>query len=341
MTLAEIQNLLGPQVTFLAIALLAAFSIGGVLFALFQPVLSGSKRQKERLTTISSRAQAVETRSKARDGERRRRSVQDQLKEFEERQKSRADKMRKQNLNQRLEQAGLAWDRKHFIYFSIGCGIVFTLIGFVISKNLLITLGFAFAGGLGVPQWFVNFRRKKRFNAFLEELPGAVDIIVRGVKAGLPLGDCIKIVAKEAPEPVRSEFQKIVETQVMGISLADSVARLPERMPLAEANFFAIVVAIQQKAGGGLSEALGNLAKVLRSRKAMKRKITALSSEAKSSAMIIGALPFLVSGILFLVAPDYIGLLFTRSGGHMIIAGGLFWMFIGIMVMRNMINFDF
>lgn len=341
MNLSDLESLLGPQVSFIAIALLAAFSIGGILYAIFQPLLSGSKRRDARVNQISTRPQAMEGRQKARDGERRRRSVQDQLKDFEERQRSKNEKINKVPFTVRLEQAGLNWERKQFIYFSIGAGVVFMVLALIVSQNLLVTLGFGFAGGLGFPRWYVNHRRKKRFDAFLNELPGAVDIIVRGVKAGLPLADCLKVVAKECPEPVASEFQKIVDTQIMGVSLSEAVARLPERIPLAEANFFAIVVAIQQKAGGGLSEALGNLAKVLRGRKALKRKIQALSSEAKASAGIIGSLPFLVTGIMFLVAPDYIGMLFTTSGGHMIIAGGLAWMFCGIMVMRNMINFDF
>jgi tight adherence protein B len=337
----DIQSLIGPGGSAIFVAVLAACSVGGVIYALFQPALSGTKRRDERLGVIAKRPQTSDVRVKVMDGDKRRKSVQDQLKEFEERQRKKQDKRTNISLNARMEQAGLNWERKHFIYFSVACGLVFLLIGLILSKNLFVALGLAFAGSFGFPRWFVNHKRKKRFNKFLDELPGAVDIIVRGVKAGLPLGDCIKIVAREASEPVAGEFRKIIETQVMGISLADSVARLPDRVPLAEANFFAIVVAIQQKAGGGLSEALGNLSKVLRSRKAMKRKIQALSSEAKSSAGIIGSLPFLVSGLIYLIAPDYISLLFTRTAGHIIIACSLFWMFCGIMVMRKMINFDF
>lgn len=337
----DLQSLLGPGFTTLGVAILVALSIGGVIYALFQPALSGTKRRDERINVIAARSQSVEVRSQARDGDKRRKSVQDQLKEFEERQKKKLNKQSNVSLTVRMEQAGLNWERKHFIFFSVACALVFLLLALVFSKNLLIALALGFAGGLGFPRWFINAKRRRRFDAFLNELPNAVDIIVRGVKAGLPLGDCIRIVANEAAEPVASEFQKIVETQVMGISLTDSVARLPERVPVAEANFFAIVVAIQQKAGGGLSEALGNLSKVLRGRKTMKRKIQALSSEAKSSAGIIGALPFLVTGAMYLIAPDYIMLLFTRTAGHIIIGCSLFWMFCGIMVMRKMINFDF
>ncbi|MEJ8476195.1 type II secretion system F family protein [Roseibium algae] len=337
----DLQFLQGPEAATVGVAVLVTLCIGGIIYAVFQPALSGTKRRDERMTVITTRSQSVEARTQVRDGDKRRRSVQDQLKEFEERQKKKSQKQTHVTLNVRMEQAGLNWERKHFIFFSIACGIVFLLLGLIFSKNLIVALALGFAGGLGFPRWFVNYKRKKRFAAFLDELPGAVDVIVRGVKAGLPLGDCIKIVAKEAPEPVSTEFRKIVETQVMGVSLTDAVARMPERMPVAEANFFAIVVAIQQKAGGGLSEALGNLSKVLRGRKTLKRKVQALSSEAKSSAAIIGSLPFIITGIMYAIAPDYISLLFTRTAGNIIIAGGLFWMFCGVMVMRKMINFDF
>src|SRR5690606_36809866 len=138
----------------------------------------------------------------------------------------------------------------------------------------------------------------------------------RGTKAGLPLGECITIVANEAREPVKSEFHGIVETQTMGVSLADAVAKLPDRVPVPEADSFAIVIAIQQQAGGSLSEALGNLSKVLRGRKTMKGKIRAMSAEAKSSAAIIGSLPVLVTAAIYMLSPDYIMLLFTVTAGY-------------------------
>lgn len=330
-----------PQLTMVAVAVLVALSIGGILYALLEPLLSGSKKRDERLGQIATRPSTLAERRPVRDADRRRKSVQDQLKEFEDKQKARSKKASNLTLNTRLEQAGLNWERKNFIYFSITCAAIFTSIGILATGSLLFTIGFGFVGGFGFPRWYLAHRRNKRFEAFLLELPNAVEIIVRGVKAGLPLADCIKVVASEAREPVASEFRKIVEAQLMGLTLTEAVGRMPERVPLAEANFFAIVVAIQQQAGGGLSEALGNLAKVLRARKTLKGKVKALSSEAKSSAGIIGSLPFIVTLILYIVAPDYIMLLFTETAGHYIIAGSLFWMFMGIMVMRKMINFDF
>ncbi|WP_428645195.1 type II secretion system F family protein [Roseibium sp.] len=335
------EDFLTPQVTGIAVAVLVMLAVGGIIYSLFQPTLSGTKRRDQRLSAVSARPQNENQRKQLRDNDRRKRSIQDQLKEFEERQKAKHDKQAKLSLKARMEQAGLNWEMKHFAFFSAISGVVFLLLGFILSGNLLIAAGFAFAGCFGFPRWYISNKRKRRFNAFLDELPNGVDIIVRGVKAGLPLSDYIKVVAREAREPVATEFRKITETQIMGISLGDAVAKMPERVPVPEANFFAIVVSIQQKAGGGLAEALGNLSKVLRGRKAMKGKIKALSAEAKSSAGIIGAMPFGVGTIIFFIAPNYIMLLFTTTAGNIIIGGCLFWMFIGVLVMRQMINFDF
>jgi tight adherence protein B len=166
-------------------------------------------------------------------------------------------------------------------------------------------------------------------------------VIVRGVKSGLPINDCLRIIATEAAEPVRTEFRDLVEGQKVGISLEQGLAKIYERMPLAEVNFFQIVLGIQQKSGGNLAEALGNLSKVLRERKKMRAKIQSVSQEAKSSAAIIGALPPGVMAMLYLVSPDYLMPLITTTAGNMIVVGGLLWMGIGILVMRQMINFKF
>ncbi|MGH6677102.1 MAG: type II secretion system F family protein, partial [Xanthobacteraceae bacterium] len=133
----------------------------------------------------------------------------------------------------------------------------------------------------------------------------------------------------------------IIETQTIGIPLGDACLKLYERIPVPEANFFGIVVAVQQRAGGNLSEALGNLSRVLRDRKKMKGKIKAMSQEAKASAAIIGSLPIVVLGLVYFTSPTYIELLWTAQLGRLMLAGSAFWMFTGIMVMRKMINFDF
>jgi tight adherence protein B len=164
---------------------------------------------------------------------------------------------------------------------------------------------------------------------------------VRGVKAGLPVGDCIRIIAAETQEPVKGEFRAIAEATAIGMPLPDACAKLYDRIPLPEANFFTIVIAIQQKAGGNLSEALGNLSRVLRDRKQMKAKIKAMSTEAKASAAIIGSLPIAVMILVYISSPSYIELLWTHQMGRFMLAVSAMWMATGIFVMKKMINFDF
>jgi tight adherence protein B len=207
--------------------------------------------------------------------------------------------------------------------------------------GLLGAAGLAFAAGFGLPRWVLSYLKKRREKNFLKALPDAVDVIVRGIKAGLPLFESIKVVAADAPEPLKSEFMAIIETQAIGMPLGEACARLFERMPVPEANFFGIVIAIQQKSGGNLSEALGNLSKVLRDRKKMAEKIQAMSMEAKASAAIIGSLPPIVMILVYLSTPEYISLLWTHPTGQLMLLGCVIWMSLGIFVMKRMINFDF
>jgi tight adherence protein B len=224
---------------------------------------------------------------------------------------------------------------------SVALGFVVFLIAMLTGVGLLPALGLAFAAGGGLPRWVLGFLKKRRENKFLEAFPDAVDVIVRGIKAGLPLLDSLRLIANEAQEPVRSEFRGIIDTQTIGMPIGEACLKLYERMPLPEANFFGIVVSIQQRAGGNLSEALGNLSRVLRDRKKMKAKIRAMSMEAKASASIIGALPIAVMILVYITSPQYITLLWTEPLGRIMLAGCVIWMSMGILVMRKMINFDF
>ncbi len=199
----------------------------------------------------------------------------------------------------------------------------------------------AFAGGFGLPLWILKFLKKRREANFLKAFPDAVDVIVRGIKAGLPLLDSLRVISNDSPEPVCSEFRMVLETQSFGVSLGEACAKVYEHIPVAEANFFGIVISIQQKAGGNLSETLGNLSRVLRDRKKMKAKIQAMSMEAKASAAIIGSLPPAVMTLVYITSPRYIELLWLEPMGRMMMAACATWMFIGVMVMRKMINFDF
>ena len=331
----------GMDLTVIAIMGLAAFAFGGIIFAVMFNRISAEANQARRFNNIKERDQFKASKAAARiqDAAKRRKTVQDSLKELEEKQKAKHGT--KVTLKKMIEQSGLPITQSQFFILSAVFGVLCGFAALFSGFNFIVILGAIFVGGLGVPRWFVSFTRKRRFKAFLEEFPNAIDVIVRGVKAGLPLNDCLGIIAREAKEPVKSEFARIVESQKMGLTMGEAIGKLYQNMPLAEANFFGIVVAIQESAGGNLSEALSNLSNVLRDRKKLQNKIKAVSSEAKASAGIIGSLPMCVSILIYLTTPDYISLLFTHSTGHLILGASAIWMSMGILVMKNMINFDF
>jgi tight adherence protein B len=168
-----------------------------------------------------------------------------------------------------------------------------------------------------------------------------MDIIVRGVRTGLPLGDCLKIIAHESPDPLGTEFRRVVEGEGLGIPIEVCLEQLHERMPISEVNFFATVLNIQKTTGGNLGESLANLSNVLRGRKLLREKIKALSAEAKMSAIIIGALPIVVMTLVTIASPEYMSELYTTPTGHrnMMIGAGM--MVLGTLMMRKMINFKF
>ena len=325
-----------------AVALLATFAVGGVLVAVLYPRLSGGTKAEKRLEVIAdTKRRNAADRISAEEG-RRKRSVEETLKELDEAQKAKARSSKNPTLTVRMRQAGLTWSKRTYYLVCIGAAIFsFFVCMLLFGFGPIPAAGFAVSGGILLPHFYVNTTRKKRLRKFANEFPNAVDVIVRGVKAGLPLIDCLKVIAAEAAEPVKSEFQEIIEDQTLGMPLSEAVARLPERIPLAESNFFAIVIAIQSRTGGSLSEALGNLSKVLRDRKKMDAKIRAMSAEAKASASIIASLPFVVATLVYFTSPDYILLLFQTQTGNIVLVGCGIWMFMGVMVMRKMINFDF
>lgn len=320
----------------LALAFLAATAIGGIAWVFLYPMLSGERQAEKRRASVTrpETARIVADRNSQRS---RRTQVEQTLKEIEDR----AKQKRKLSIANRIQQAGLTWSRTTFIIISASLGMMLFLVVLIVSGSLLASVAFGFAAGFGIPRWLLNHLRKRREKKFLEALPDAIDVIVRGIKAGLPLFDSIKVVAADAPEPVRSEFATIVETQTIGMPLGEACERLYDRMPLPEANFFGIVIAIQQKAGGNLSEALGNLSKVLRERKKMKAKIKALSTEAKAGAVVIGSMPVVVLVLVYLSTPKYIEVLWLDPTGRIMLAGSVILMTMGILVMKRMINFDF
>jgi tight adherence protein B len=319
----------------LAMFFLAAVAVGGVAWVFLYPILSGERQAEQRMANVARPEPAARvTRQNLRS---RRDIIEQTLKEFDERTK----KKKRMPLSVRIAQAGLHWSKRQYFMVCVGTGVVFVLFGLVINVGLITSILLGFVGAVGIPYWLLAFLKKRREARFLEAFPDAVDIIVRGIKAGLPLLDSLKMITTESPEPVRSEFRAIVETQAIGLPLGEACGKLYESMPVPEANFFGIVVAIQQRAGGNLAEALSNLSRVLRDRKKMKAKIRAMSQEAKSSAAIIGALPIAVMIMVYISSPTYIMLLFTEPLGHLMLIGSAIWMTMGVLVMKKMINFDF
>lgn len=324
------------DLSFLIVALAAFIAVAGIGIALTS---GGNKRQAQRVQiAVGAPLQAGKRQTSALDQTaQKKRQVQETLKEMEERQK--AARKRALTLRARLEQAGVTWTPQQFWIGSAIIGLAAAFGAFVAGLNPLLVVSAGFVAGLGLPRWIVGFLVSRRQKQFVNNFADAIDIVVRGVKSGLPLNECLKIIARESPEPVRTEFAKLNEGIAVGVDLDEGMRRMTVRMPVSELNFFAIVLVIQAKTGGNLAEVLSNLSAVLRSRKLMGEKIQALSSEAKASAMIIGALPPLVLCIVMLVAPDYMSLMFTHPLGQLMLLGGLTWMGIGIFVMRGMINF--
>ncbi len=333
----------GFDPTVLAFIALAGFSAGGVAYAFLFNTIADEKNVGKRLETIkkaeTDRTVVKASRDRVAEAAKRRKSVQDSLNDLDTKQKSKDRNVKKPPLKVQLRQAGMQVSVERFYIYSVICGIALTLGAFVLGAPTLVLPGALIAGTLGLPRWFVSFRRARRVKAFLNEFPNALDIIVRAVKSGLPLNDSIRLIANESPEPVRGEFRRIVEAQQIGMSVPDATLRMPETMPCPEAGFFGIVIQIQSQAGGNLSEALGNLSRVLRDRKKMKAKVQALSMEAKASAAIIGALPFIVAFLVYLSSPNYIMPLFVTTKGNLILGVAGVWMSIGIFVMRKMMNF--
>ena len=320
----------------LALGFLAAIAIGGVAWVLIYPSLSGQKQADSRRNAVA-KPEPVAKRQNDKTQRSRREQVEGSLKDLEARHK----KEKSVPLSTRITRAGLTMSTQKFWIISAVLAAAAFFLAFMVGGGLMGGAGMAFAAGFGLPRWLLGYLKTRREKAFLKSLPDAVDVIVRGIKAGLPLFESIKVVAADAPEPLKSEFNAIIETQTIGIPLGEACSRLFERMPVPEANFFGIVIAIQQKSGGNLSEALGNLSKVLRDRKKMAEKIQAMSMEAKASAGIIGSLPPVVMSLVWMTTPDYISLLWTNPTGQFMLLCCVAWMSIGIMVMKKMINFDF
>jgi tight adherence protein B len=321
----------------------ATLCVIAIVYLVLAPFLTGERRAEKRVQGVSTTTRG--SKPGARVGAssdaaaNRKKQGAESIKEMELQQKERS----KVTLRQLIQRAGLEMDVKTFWMASVVCGVVCGVLAKILAPSLptFACGAFALVGVLGLPRWILSKMVARRQERFLTEFANAIDVIVRGVKSGLPLNECLNIIARESPEPLNIEFREVVEQQRVGVPLAECLERMMNRLPLPEVRFFAIVIGIQQQAGGNLSEALGNLSSVLRDRKKLQNKVKAMSAEAKASAAVLGCLPPAVMLLVYMTTPAYIALLWQKTYGNFLMMFGGFWMFTGIMIMRKMINFKF
>ena len=307
-------------------------------FLLVMPQIKARSNLKLRIATAAGKSGGVRGgRAGKNEGGGRKRDIQSRLREVED---SKTKKSFAVKMRETLRQAGLRTSLRNYFLLCGGLSVVAGVLYLFMGYPKVGLLPVAITVGLGFPRYIVAQMSKRRVAKFTKEFANAVDIIVRGIKSGLPVGECLNVIATESPEPVAGVFREIVESQKLGLSLDAALERAQEQIHTAELQFFSIVLAIQSQTGGNLADTLSNLSGILRDRKKMGDKVKALSSEAKSSAGIIGSLPFLMTALLYLVSPEYITPLFTENLGQILIAGGLVWMSMGIFIMKQMITFE-
>lgn len=243
-------------------------------------------------------------------------------------------------LRKKIAMTGKSWTLGHYAMSVVGLAALITLFGWLRGAPLLLALLFGLMIGLGLPNWLINLLIKRRVTAFTTRFPDAIELLVRGLRSGLPISETIGVVATELPGPVGSEFRAISDKMKIGKTMDQALQETADRLGNPEFQFFVIALAIQRETGGNLTETLSNLADVLRKRQQMKLKIKAMSSESKASAWIIGVLPFLVFGGIMAINPAYMGRFFDDPRLILAGGGGLLWMAIGVMIMRKMINFE-
>ncbi len=314
-------------------AVLAVVGLGSAVFAFAGP--SGATKKRVAALARNPAVQA-QTRAATLTNQQRRKSVQQLLKDLERQQ---SEKKQRPTLQRRIARAGLQMSPRTFWIMSGIAALLAAALCLLTHQQIFVAVLAAFGVGLGFPRWVLWFLTKRRQKKFTSEFANGIDVIVRSVKSGLPANEALKIVAKEIPEPVAGEFNRLCEGLKVGVTLEQGLKRMYENMPTPEVNFFGIVMTVQLKSVGNLSEALGNLSAVLRERKRLQGKIKALSSEAKASAMIIGALPPGVMTMVYFTTPAYIEPLFTTRAGNLMLAGCVIWMSIGVFIMKKMISF--
>ncbi|WP_338241127.1 type II secretion system F family protein [Aurantiacibacter hainanensis] len=243
-------------------------------------------------------------------------------------------------LQLRLDRTGMGWSLPQYLYTSLGIAIVIAALLFLQTGAPLLSLGVGVLFGAGLPHMIVSHFIKRRTNNFNAKFPDGIELLVRGLRSGLPVTETLGVVASEVPGPVGAEFRSVVERIKIGRTMEESLQETADKLGTAEFQFFVITLAIQRETGGNLAETLSNLADVLRKRAQMKLKIKAMSSESKASAYIVGSLPFIVFGLIYWINPSYIGDFFVDD--RLIVAGlgGVVWMSIGAFIMAKMVSFE-
>lgn len=249
-------------------------------------------------------------------------------------------KSRMEALALRLERTGKRWTLSQYLYFSLGLGLTVAALVYLRSGVPLLSLALGVVFGAGIPHLVVGYLIKKRTNAFNARFPDGIELLVRGLRSGLPVGETLGLVSSEIPGPVGEEFRAVVERMRIGRTMEESLQVTADKLGTPEFQFFVITLAIQRETGGNLAETLSNLADVLRKRAQMKLKIKAMSSESKASAYIVGALPFIVFGLIYWVNPGYVGNFFVDERLMVAGLGGLVWMGIGGFIMAKMVSFE-
>ena len=247
---------------------------------------------------------------------------------------------RSEALAVRLERTGKGWTMSQYMYASLGIALAVTAVMYLKSGAALLSLGIGVLCGAGIPHFMVNHFIKRRTNQFNAKFPDGIELLVRGLRSGLPVAETLGVVATEVPGPVGEEFKGAVERMRIGRTMEESLQVTADKLGTAEFQFFVITLAIQRETGGNLAETLSNLSDVLRKRAQMKLKIKAMSSESKASAYIIGSLPFIVFGMIWSINPSYAGAFFIDERLIVTGLGGLCWMSIGAFIMAKMVSFE-
>ena len=240
----------------------------------------------------------------------------------------------------RLHRTGKGWTLSQYVYASGGLALVVALLMFLKTGAAALSLGIGLVVGAGLPHFVVSFFIGRRTNAFTAKFPDAIELLVRGLRSGLPVTETLGVVSTEVPGPVGEEFKLVTERIKIGKTMEDALQETADRLNTPEFSFFCITLAIQRETGGNLAETLSNLADVLRKRAQMKLKIKAMSSESKASAYIVGSLPFIVFIMIYMINPKYLGGFFTDDRLIVTGLGGLTWMSIGAFIMAKMVSFE-